>query len=99
MKTVSIFSYSFVPIYRFVKDSTLRSVAADLKQRGDAYYEPFVDMLIFDALICNEDRHFGNFGLTVENLTNEPYAFAPLFDHGLLLFIYNIPKYSCFAIT
>ncbi len=84
-------NHSFVPIYRFVKDSTLRSVAADLKRRGDAYYEPFVDMLIFDALICNEDRHFGNFGLMVDNRTNEPYAFAPLFDHGLSLFNYGMP--------
>ena len=25
------------------------------------------DMLIFDAVICNEDRHFGNFGLLINN--------------------------------
>ena len=48
-------------------------------------------MLVFDALICNEDRHFGNFGLMVDNQTNQPYAFAPLFDHGLSLFNYAMP--------
>ena len=48
-------------------------------------------MLIFDALICNEDRHFGNFRLMVDNRTNRPYAFAPLFDHGLSLFNYAMP--------
>ena len=48
-------------------------------------------MLVFDALICNEDGHFGNFGLMVDNKTNRPYAFAPLFDHGLSLFNYAMP--------
>ena len=45
-------------------------------------------MLIFDALIYNEDRHFGNFGIIVDNKTNKPCAFAPIFDNGLSLFNY-----------
>lgn len=49
-------------------------------------------MLIFDALIYNEDRHFGNFGLMVDNKANRPCAFAPLFDHGLSLFNYAMPE-------
>lgn len=80
--------HSYVPIYRFVENATLRTVAEFLRGLGDAYYEPFTDMLIFDALIYNEDRHFGNFGLMVDNRTNEPCAFAPLFDHGISLFNY-----------
>ena len=83
--------HSFVPIYRFVEDCTLRSAAAFLKNLGKSFYDPFVDMLIFDALICNEDRHFGNFGLLVDNHTNKPYAFAPIFDNGLSLFNYGMP--------
>jgi hypothetical protein len=43
-------------------------------------------MLVFDALIYNEDRHFGNFGLLRDNHTGEIKAPAPIFDHGLSLF-------------
>ena len=83
--------HSFVPIYRFMDKCTLRSVADYLRSLGGSYYDCFADMLVFDALICNEDRHFGNFGLMVDNKTNQPYAFAPLFDHGLSLFNYAMP--------
>lgn len=83
--------HSFVPIYRFVENCSLRTVSEYLKSLGEEYYNAFADMLIFDALIYNEDRHFGNFGLMVDNRTNKPYAFAPLFDHGLSLFNYAMP--------
>lgn len=43
-------------------------------------------MLVFDAVICNTDRHYGNFGVLVENKTNTIAAPAPLFDHGNSLF-------------
>ncbi len=79
-------NHSYVPIFRFVSDYSLRIVADFLKNLGDNYYDEFVDMLIFDALIYNEDRHFGNFGLIVDNKTNKPCAFAPIFDNGLSLF-------------
>ena len=80
--------HSYVPMYRFVQKPTLRTVADFLTQLGPEYYDAFADMLIFDALICNEDRHFGNFGLMVDNHTNQPIGFAPIFDNGLSLFNY-----------
>ena len=40
-------------------------------------------MLVFDAVILNEDRHFGNFGLLVDSHTNKIIAPAPIFDNGL----------------
>lgn len=80
--------HSYVPMYRFVQKPTLRTVADFLTQLGPEYYDAFADMLIFDALICNEDRHFGNFGLMVDNHTNRPVGFAPIFDNGLSLFNY-----------
>ena len=43
-------------------------------------------MIIFDALICNVDRHLGNFGVLVNNVTNQIEKPAPLFDHGNSLF-------------
>ncbi len=92
---------SYVPICRFLEKCTLRAVADFLKNLGSEFYDPFVDMLIFDALIFNTDRHFGNFGLLVDNATNKPIGFAPIFDNGLSLFNYamdedlkDLDKYS-----
>lgn len=83
--------HSYVPIHRIVENYSLRTVSDYLKKLGKDYYDDFVDMLVFDALIYNEDRHFGNFGLIVDNKTNMPCGFAPLFDHGLSLFNYAMP--------
>lgn len=80
--------HSFVPIYRLVENCTIRKSAEYCKDFGSDIYDAFVDMIVFDALIYNEDRHFGNFGMMVDNKNNKPYAFAPLFDHGLSLFNY-----------
>lgn len=83
--------HSFVPIYRLVENATLRTVAEYLRSFAPGVYDEFVDMLIFDAVIYNEDRHFGNFGMMVDNHTNKPYALAPIFDNGLSLFNYGMP--------
>ena len=92
--TCELFSdidHAYVPIYRFIKKPNLRNVADYLKALGDDFYNAYVDMLVLDAVICNEDRHYGNFGLMVDNKTNKPYAFAPVFDNGLSLFNYAMP--------
>lgn len=82
--------HSYVPMYKFLDQCTLRTVGDYLRGLGEDYYTAYADMLVFDALICNEDRHFANFGLMVDSRTNKPYAFAPLFDHGLSLFNYGM---------
>ena len=60
-------------------------------------------MLVFDALIYNEDRHFGNFGVLRDNHTGEIIAPAPIFDNGLSLFCYagkdDIPNLDEYAKT
>ena len=43
---------------------------------------------MFDALIYNEDRHFGNFGVLRDNHSGNIIAPAPIFDNGLSLFCY-----------
>ena len=48
-------------------------------------------MLVFDAVIYNEDRHFGNFGVLMESRTGRIYAAAPIFDNGVSLFNYAMP--------
>ena len=44
--------------------------------------ERFADLMVFDALICNVDRHLGNFGMIIDNNTNEILRPAPIFDNG-----------------
>lgn len=43
----------------------------------------FNDLMLFDALIYNIDRHWGNFGMIIDNNTNELLRPAPIFDNGL----------------
>ena len=49
-------------------------------------------MLVFDALVYNEDRHFGNFGVLRDNHTGKILAPAPIFDNGLSLFSQASPE-------
>jgi hypothetical protein len=78
--------YSFVPIYRLVTEGGWDAVLAYYQELGDEFYEALVDMIIFDVIIINTDRHFGNFGLLVDNKTNKIVKPAPIFDNGLSLF-------------
>ena len=46
---------------------------------------PYLDtVLVFDYLICNEDRHLNNFGV-LKNMQDNIYRFPPLFDNGYAL--------------
>lgn len=48
-------------------------------------------MLVFDAVIYNEDRHFGNFGILRDNHSGKLIGAAPVFDNGLSLFNFAMP--------
>ena len=77
---------SFVPIGRIVKTGGMRAVRDYYEKLGEKYVAALNEMIVFDALIYNTDRHYGNFGLLVNSKTNEIIATAPLFDHGNSLF-------------
>ena len=79
---------SFIPIGRLVKTGGIEAVIEYYKNLGDNYYQELIDMLVFDAVILNEDRHFCNFGLLVDSNTNQIIAPAPIFDNGLSLLCY-----------
>lgn len=80
--------YSFMPIGRIVTSGGMNAVRAYYEKLGEEYVSALNDMLVLDAVICNTDRHFGNFGFLIDNETNEIVAPAPLFDHGNALFNY-----------
>jgi hypothetical protein len=81
---------SYIPTGRIV--TGWGAVIEYYKALGESYYESLVDMLIFDAVICNRDRHFSNFGLIVDNKTNKIVDTAPIFDNGLSLFNYAMEE-------
>lgn len=67
--------------------STMASFAA----LGEDALDAFRDMIVFDCLICNTDRHANNHGFLRDNATGIINAIAPLFDHNYSLFPYDMP--------
>ena len=83
---------SFVPMGYIVPSGGMAAVMEYLSKLGESFYEPFLDMLTFDAIILNTDRHYGNFGLLIDSKSNKPVAFAPLFDNGAGLLPYAMDE-------
>ena len=80
--------YSYLPIGRMVTAGGMETVREYYQSLGKEYIDALNAMLVFDAVVFNTDRHFGNFGFMVNNKTNKITASAPLFDHGNALFNY-----------
>ncbi len=76
---------SYVPIGRIVRDGGIVRCLEYYDSLGPEFGEQIRSMLVFDALIYNEDRHFGNFGVLRNNHTGQIIAPAPIFDNGLSL--------------
>lgn len=92
---------SYIPIGRIVKTGGIEACAEYIKGISDEAYQEFCSMLVFDAVVYNEDRHYGNFGILRDNKTGKVTGFAPIFDNGVSLFCYamkddfeDIEKYS-----
>ena len=64
----------------------MKAVRQYYESLGDEFVQSLNEMIVFDALICNTDRHFGNFGVLTDSHTNRILKPAPLFDHGNSLF-------------
>lgn len=99
-------AYSYLPIGRMVTAGGMESVLEYYQSLGKEYIDALNAMLVFDAVVFNTDRHFGNFGFMVNNKTNKITASAPLFDHGNALFNYagrddleNFAAFEAYAAT
>lgn len=70
-------------IYKGMVDPTERKDPgfhlAIAEKFGKEFYE---DMMIYDTIILNFDRHFSNFGYLIDNNSGEYLTPAPLFDNG-----------------
>ncbi|WP_199764466.1 protein kinase family protein [Helicobacter bizzozeronii] len=76
----------FLAIWECLPYEALRS--KELKQAIEAVMgvQALSDLMLFDAIIGNIDRHLGNFGMLVNNDTNELIKPAPIFDNGRAIF-------------
>ena len=85
--------YAYMPIGHIVTEGGFAAVFDYYQQLGEAFVQALRDMLVFDAVVCNTDRHFGNFGLMIDNAANTIARPAPLFDHGNSLFNFAGKEY------
>lgn len=83
---------AYIPIGRIVREGGLKSCLEYYEKLGSEAYEEVKSMLVFDAVIYNEDRHFGNFGVLRDNHSGELIGAAPVFDNGLSLFNFAMPE-------
>ena len=79
---------AYIPIGRIVRTGGIAACLAWYDKLGAEFSQQLRSMLVFDALIYNEDRHFGNFGVLRDNHSGKIIAPAPIFDNGLSLFCY-----------
>ena len=77
---------AYIPVGRIIRTGGMKAVREYYETLGEDFVRSLNEMLVFDALICNTDRHFGNFGVLVDSRTNQIVRPAPLFDHGNALF-------------
>ncbi len=79
---------AYIPVGRLVRSGGVKAIRRFYETLGDAFVQSLNEMIVFDALICNTDRHFGNFGVLTDSRANRIVKPAPLFDHGNSLFNY-----------
>ena len=77
---------AFVPFWPATGQSRFPANLAAAERVSPEAFESLRDMLVFDALVCNVDRHANNYGFLRDNHTGKMLSFAPLFDHNLALF-------------
>lgn len=81
---------SYVPIGLVIKSGGIKSVFNYIKELG--FQTDLSNLLLFDAITANQDRHFGNFGLLRDNNTGKYIGLAPIFDNGESLLSKALPS-------
>ncbi|KAB7788502.1 HipA family kinase [Bifidobacterium cebidarum] len=77
---------SFVPFYAATQLASFPEILAAARAVSLESFEAMRTMLVFDALIVNQDRHANNHGFLRDNRTGRILGPAPLFDHNMSLF-------------
>lgn len=96
----------YVPAYDVIdkevlENKSIQSIELQYEIAKIIGLEFFEDMMLFDSIIYNTDRHLGNFGMLINNNTGDIVGPAPIFDNGFSLFnrameedIINLEEYS-----
>lgn len=82
---------ALVPSYLAVGSGSFYAMLARYAAIGPQALESFRDMIVFDALIANTDRHGANYAFLRDNETGTLTGLAPLYDHNLSLFAGDLP--------
>ncbi len=77
---------AYIPIGHLVKSGGIKACLDYYADISKDAAEELKSMLVFDAVIYNEDRHFGNFGVLRDNHSGKVIGAAPIFDNGISLF-------------
>ena len=83
---------AYIPIGRLVREGGIKACLEYYADIGKEALEELKSMLVFDAVVYNEDRHFGNFGILRDNHTGRILGAAPIHDNGVSLFNYAMPE-------
>lgn len=83
---------AYIPVGNIVTTGGIKACLDYYASISQKAAEDLKSMLVFDAVIYNEDRHFGNFGILRDNHTGKVLGAAPVFDNGLSLFNYAMPN-------
>lgn len=83
LNVILTYKMSAVEVINIVINSIVKYTDNALSQQAVTFY--IYSMMLFDFLICNDDRHLNNFGLIYNEKTKQ-FRFAPLYDHGETFF-------------
>ncbi len=74
----------YIPVWKLLNSSDPEKMLHLMETYGAD--DDFRRMLVLDALIVNDDRHAGNYGMLFDTGTMEIRGMAPVFDHNRALF-------------
>lgn len=83
---------AYIPVGRLVRTGGIKACLEFYAAISKEAVEELKSMLVFDAVIYNEDRHFGNFGVLRNNHSGKIIGAAPIFDNGISLFNFAMPN-------
>lgn len=75
----------------FTFQFTEEAINAIFPEQADAILKDFVSMIVFDALVGNNDRHFYNWGVVHDVYNESTPRFSPIYDTARGLF-WNMPE-------
>ena len=83
---------AYIPIGHVIRKGGIKACLDFYRSISPYALEDLKSMLVFDAVIYNEDRHFGNFGVLMDSHTCQIKGAVPVFDNGVSLFNYAMPE-------